>query len=99
MSPFPISRKPWLPGAVVLAIAVTVSAGIGLALDVGSWALYVGMAVSVLLLLGWFERLWARRVAPPRPRARGKLKVLQGGKAAPYDLEKDSSTDNQRYLM
>jgi len=99
MSPFPTSAKPWLPGAVLLAITVTVSVGIGLVLGLRSWPTYVGLAVSVLLLLGWFERLWVHRVSPPPPRARGKLKVLQGGKAAPYDLEKDNSTDSQRYLM
>ena len=35
----------------------------------------------------------------PRYVIRGKLKVIRGGKAAPYDLEKDHSTDSQRYLM
>jgi hypothetical protein len=40
-----------------------------------------------------------RRSAPAPPRSRGKLKVIQGGKAASYDLEKDHSTDSQRYLM
>jgi len=43
--------------------------------------------------------MWVRRSAPAPPRIRGKLKVIQGGKATPYDLEKDHSTDSQRYLM
>ena len=94
-----IRQAPWLPGAVILAISISISAAVGLALGTRSWPIYLGLAVGVLLLLGWIERLWARRAAPPKPRARGKLKILQGGKAAPYDLEKDNSTDSQRYLM
>ena len=44
---------------------------------------------------------WMRHQAPPPPaKGRPRLKVLQGGKAtAAYDLAKDQSTDNQRYLM
>jgi membrane protein implicated in regulation of membrane protease activity len=99
MSPVPTSRIAWLPGVIVLAAAFSVPVAAALLLGVRWWPAYLGLAVAALLLIGGMERLWARRSTPARPRARGKLKVLQGGKAAPYDLEKDSSTDNQRYLM
>ena len=103
MSPVP-SRRSWLPGGALLVAAVFVAGLCGFALRAGfglqvSWPWYVGFTAVVILALGSVERIWMRRVAPPPPRSRGKLKVIQGGKAAPYDLEKDHSTDSQRYLM
>jgi hypothetical protein len=99
MSPVP-TRRSWLPGGALLALAIAVAVAAGLSLGVRSWAWYAGFAAAALLAIGWGERLWLRRTAPPpASRIRGKLKVIQGGKAAPYDLEKDHSTDSQRYLM
>jgi protein-S-isoprenylcysteine O-methyltransferase Ste14 len=88
-----------LPGGAFLVAAVVVAGLCGVALHVRSWPWYVGFTAAAILALGWAERLWTRRAAPAPPRSRGKLKVIQGGKATPYDLEKDHSTDTQRYLM
>jgi protein-S-isoprenylcysteine O-methyltransferase Ste14 len=98
MSPVP-NRRSWLPGAALLAAAVAVAVLAGFALGVRSWPWYVGFAAVALLAIGWAERLWTRRTTPAPARLRGRLKVIQGGKAAPYDLAKDHSTDSQRYLM
>jgi hypothetical protein len=98
MSPVP-TRRSWLPGGALVVAAVLVAALAGFALGVHSWPWYLGFAAAAILALGWVERVWMRRSTPAPPRSRGKLKVLQGGKAAPYDLEKDNSTDSQRYLM
>ena len=98
MSPVP-TRRSWLPGAALLAAAVLVAGLSGFVLHVRSWPWYAGFTAAAILALGWIERLWTKREAPAPPRSRGKLKVIQGGKAAPYDLEKDHSTDSQRYLM
>lgn len=101
-------HRSWIPGALVLTAAAASAALVGYALGVRTWAVslhlppwsvYLGLAVLFLFAAGGLERLWQRRSAPAPPRARGRLKVIQGGKAAPYDLEKDDSTDNQRYLM
>ena len=97
MSPVP-SRRSWLPGGALLVAAVAAAGLCGFALHV-SWPWYVGFAAVAILALGSAERIWMRRSAPAPPRSRGKLKVIQGGKATPYDLEKDHSTDSQRYLM
>jgi len=66
---------------------------------VSPYAYPAGFTAVAVLAIGWVERMWVRRSAPAPPRIRGKLKVIQGGKATPYDLEKDHSTDSQRYLM
>ena len=98
MSPVP-KRRSWLPGGALLIAAVLVAGLSGFGLGIQSWPWYAGFAAGTVLAIGWAERLWLRRTAPPPARIRGKLKVIQGGKAAPYDLEKDNSTDSQRYLM
>jgi hypothetical protein len=88
----------WLPGAALLAAAIAIGAGGGFAFGVKSWPVYLGLTLAALLAMGWVEKLWGRRTAPRRPpAARGRLKVIRGGKS--YDLEKDDSTNNQRYLM
>jgi hypothetical protein len=82
----------------LLAAAIGIGAAGGLALGVRSWPVYLGLTLAALLAMGWVEKLWGRRAAPRRPpAARGRLKVIRGGKS--YDLEKDDSTNNQRYLM
>ena len=98
MSPVP-NRRSWLPGGLLLLSAVLVAGLAGFGLGVRAWSWYVGFVAAAVLAIGWAERLWMRRTTPAPARSRGKLKVIQGGKAAPYDLEKDHSTDSQRYLM
>jgi protein-S-isoprenylcysteine O-methyltransferase Ste14 len=98
MSPVPTHRS-WLPGAALLVAALATAGLCGLLLHVRWWPWYVGFPAVALLALGWVESLWTRRTVPAPPRSRGRLKVIQGGKATPYDLEKDHSTDSQRYLM
>jgi hypothetical protein len=100
MTRFPdLNRPSWLGGAATLAAAAGLAAVIGLSLGVRAWPLYLGLGLTLLLLMGWIERYWrTRRHAPPPPRARGRLKVIRGGKSD-YDLEKDDSTDTQRWLM
>jgi hypothetical protein len=90
--------KGWLAGAVVLA-AAAVTLFAAYLFGVRSWPITLGLGAAALLAAGALHLLWLRRAAPAPPRARGRLKVLQGGKAAPYDLAQDDSTDSQRYLM
>jgi hypothetical protein len=92
-------RSQWLPGVAILVVAVCVAALVGGATGTRSWPIYLGLVLATLLGLGWLERLrLARPAPPPPPRARGKLKVVQGGKGA-FDLERDKSTDDQKYVM
>ena len=96
-----LRRAPWLSGALVLVLAVGIVAPLGLRLGGRYWALYVGLGAALLLLFGWIERIWKTRGAPKPPRARGKLRILRGGRGngKDIDLAKDETTDGQRWLM
>jgi len=93
-----IRERAWLPASLLLLLG---AGGVGL-FDIGlrgPWAW--GSLVLGTLLLGLAGRFWQARREPPGQvcSASPKLEVILGGKAIPYDLEKDESTNNQRYLM
>lgn len=97
MAPLPTSRRPgWLPGAVLAGVAVLVAASVGWMMR-APWWLYLGLVLAVLLAMGQAERLLARRAQPRAPRARGRLKIIPGGKKV--DLEEDDPSHRQRWLM
>ena len=100
MSRFPTTRlSQWLPGARVLAAAAGIAALLGIFVGARSWPVYLVLIVAALFGIGWLERVWTRRRdAAPAPKDRGRLKVIRGGRAG-YDLAKDNSTDNQKYVM
>jgi hypothetical protein len=89
-----------MPGFVMLAAAFALALAVGWVMGwpARDWWMYVGVMLAVVLGMGQGERLWARRNAPRPPRARGRLKVIPGGKAA-YDLEEDDPSHRQRWLM
>ncbi len=91
------SATEWLPGALMLALAVGAGVGAGLVLGIRSWALHLGLVLAAVLVMGALDRLRERRAASPSPRQKRRLRIIQGGKA--YDLEGDDSTKDQRYLM
>jgi hypothetical protein len=100
MAPHPSPRTipSWLPAAALLA-AVTLAGGtLGWLLGAHAWWAYLGLVLAVLLAVGALERFREQRHAPRPPRARGKLKVIPGGKAG-FDLEKDDPEHRQRWLM
>jgi len=101
MSPLLTTRRAlWWPGLAVFGAAVGIGALLGLWLGARSWPFEIGVIAAVLLCLRLGRRLRTRQAGmtatPPRPRE--KLTVIPGGKAG-YDLEKDDSTDSQRWLM
>jgi len=100
MNRFPdLNRPAWLGGAATLAIAAALAAGLGVLIGLRSWSHYLGLGLGLLLLMGFLERQWHIRRPPTAPsRSRGRLKVIRGGKSD-YDLEKDDTTDTQRWLM
>ncbi len=95
-----VRRTEWLPGVAILVVSVALAALLGSALELRSWASYVGIVVALTLLFGWLEQRRDPRAPAPRPRrTRGHLKVVEGGLQAKYDLSKDDSTDDQKYVM
>jgi len=92
---------PWLSGALSLALAVGLVAPAAYALGLRRWPFTVGLVALVLLALGSLERAWQRRADNPPPRPRKKLRLVSGGKGNghAHDLENDTSTDKQRWLM
>jgi hypothetical protein len=101
MSPLLTTRRAlWWPGLAVLGAAAGIAAALGLWLGPRSWPLEVGVVAVVLLLLRRGRRARLRRAeeAPP-PRPREKRKTVPAGGQAGYDLERDDSTDSQRWLM
>jgi hypothetical protein len=99
MTRLPSPRQPsWVPGAALLAAAVVIGIGVPWALGLRVWWAYLGGFLALLLGMGQVERFLTRRGQPRPPRARGRLKVITGGKAG-YDLERDDPETKQRWLM
>ena len=96
---FTTRRSQWLPGIGILGTAVAIGALIGVSVGVRSWPSYIGLILAVLFLMGWAERFHSARPARTRrPRPKTNLRLIPGGKED-YDLETDSSTDDQKYMM
>jgi len=92
-------RAEWQPGVAILCVAVCVAGLVGGSIGAHSWTTYVGLAVAVILVLAWIERRRATVPSPaPKPRHRTQLRMIEGGKTG-YDLEKDHTTDDQKYVM
>ena len=85
-----------LPGLAVLSAMLGTGALLGLGLGGRFWPLFVALAFGGLAAVAWLTRTRASsRPSLPRP---GR-KRPRGDKTEEYDLEKDTSTDDQRWLM
>jgi hypothetical protein len=100
--------RDWKAGAKVLFAAAALAALVGFSVGATSFVTYGGVALGVVLLFGWAERVRERsgRSAPvdwtrSRARTRQRLRVIPGGRASrsEYDLEHDPSTDDPKYIM
>ncbi len=96
-----LRHAPWLSGAIVLLLVAGMVAPLYVRLGSGYWAYCAGLAVVLLLAFGWIERMLKALAAPRPPRARGKLRVVRGGRGngKDIDLADDETTDGQRWLM
>ena len=94
-----VRRTEWVPGVAILVVSIALAVLLGSAIQLGSWASYVGLVVAFVLLFGWLERRRDARPTPRPPRSRSRPKIIEGGRAAKYDLSKDDSTDDQKYVM
>ena len=89
-------RSQWLPGVALVGVGLGSGALLGFS---RVWALLLGLVIGALLaggLLAWVRK----RRAPAGPRAGERLNLIRGGKEkGEYDLARDDSTDEQRWLM
>jgi hypothetical protein len=102
MSPLLTTRRAlWRPGLAVLAVAVGISAVLGLWLGPRSWPLQVGVIAALLMLLRLGRRSRLREAGRPAapPRSGVERKEVPAGDEPGYDLSRDDSTDSQRWLM
>ena len=87
-----------LLGLSVLLAAVGLGAVLGATLGRTHLPLYGAVLAVALVLLAILDRRLARRSASHHTRSRSRQPAVQNSQNA-YDLEKDTSTDSQRYLM
>ena len=89
-------RAEWLPGVALLGLGVGLGAVLGFS---RAWALFLGLVVGALVT-SWLVGRVRRRRQPPAAddeQAAERLKLIRGGRD--YDLSRDDSTDEQRWLM
>ena len=85
----------WLPGIAVVLLLVNAGGLLGGRLGLRFWPFFLGFACFGLLTLGYLA--YARgRARSPLPR---KLRAPRRPGTDAYDLESDTSTDEQRWLM
>ncbi len=89
-------RSQWLPGVALLGVGVGLGAVLGFS---RAWALVIGLIVGALAT-SWVLSFLRRRRQPAQARVGERLKLIVGGKERrEYDLARDDSTDEQRWLM
>jgi hypothetical protein len=86
----------WLPGVAVLASMLGLGALLGASLGPRLWPLFLALAVSGLALVFWLAHIRMRtRLSRTR-----KGRDHRGSESRrELDLENDTSTDDQRWLM
>ena len=88
--------KRWMPGVAVLLLLVNLGAILGGGLGLRFWPVFLGLALAGLGALGWLVHTRRLDAAPTARRPRGQRRREADEK---YDLETDTSTDEQRWLM
>ena len=94
-----VRRGEWLPGLAILLVSVALGILLGSAVQMRSWASYLGLVTALVLLFGWLEGRRDARPPSSARRRRSQAKVGDSGHPAKYDLSKDDTTDSQKYVM
>lgn len=87
--------KRWMPAVAVFLLLVNLGAILGGGLGLRFWPVFLGLALAGLVVLGWLvhSRRLGETPSPRRPRGSRRRETDK------YDLESDTSTDEQRWLM
>jgi hypothetical protein len=88
--------KRWIPGVALVCAMTGAGALVGMALGLRFWPLFLALALGGLAVVAWLThgRIRSRAAATRRPRGRRTKRSDEE-----YDLETDTSTDEQRWLM
>ena len=100
-------RAPWVAGALLLALVGLPLLAAGLRAGWQHWPWLLGAGAALLLLAGWLERWWqsrplTRSSSRSRSKARGRFRVVEGGRAADGRLPEagaDDESDEPKWLM
>ena len=94
---FTTRRKKWAAGVGILGSGIGIGAVLGVSLGLRYWAFYLGVVLGALAVVA-LRRLRRRGLRTSGPEDDTEpLTPAPGGKD--YDLEKDDSTDGQRWVM
>lgn len=88
--------RPWLRSLAALLALAGMGALLGSGLGPRFWPLFAALALGGLAALAWSTRLHRRGDPAPRRRSRARPPIAS---EEGYDLESDTSTDEQRWLM
>jgi hypothetical protein len=86
----------FLPSVAVFLLLVSFGAILGGGLGARFWPLFLGLGLGGLVTLGWLVYAGRLGEAPPARRSRSPRRRPTDDT---YDLESDTSTDEQRWLM
>ena len=87
----------FIPGLAVLAAMLGTGALVGSSLGARFWPVFLAVALGGFGLVAWLTHArWGTR---PAPSARAGRQRKRGEVPPKYDLEADTSTDEQRWLI
>jgi hypothetical protein len=86
----------WLPGLAVLGSMLGLGALLGMAAGPRLWPAFLALALAGIATVAWLTHLRMRARRKPLRKGRDR-RTSEGGQE--FDLETDTSTDEQRWLM
>jgi hypothetical protein len=94
-------RSMWAPTLVLVGAAVGVAAMLGLTSSTATWPLWVVALAAMIGTVAWLDRRYhlETQVPDPEPEPERRRRTLPTAPGGGYDLERDRTTDKQRYLM
>jgi len=94
-------RSLWAPSLIIIGASIGIASMLGITAGARTWPLWLVLFVAVIAVVAWMDkRLHPEEPPPVEPvdTEPGRRRTrTPAGKT--YDLERDRSTDKQRFLM